>query len=117
MEIRHYLRLPDTTGEIVDRYLQVLAVGTNYPAYTLNEDLTIEECLGRIEENDDYDYHRGLDCSKLELHVIKDLVKQQKWFSLNRSEVKKLQVEEISKFKKVLKAELRRLNRLNLDLE
>lgn len=109
MEIKHYLSTPSKYGKIVEDYLKVLKEKTEYDAWTLNEKLEVVKCKGIIENNGSWNYHNNYDDSENEMYVIINNQKINKWFSLNKEDVIKVQQENIIKWKNVLQEELKRL--------
>lgn len=109
MELRYYLSTPSKRGQIVEEYLKVLKENTEYDAWTLNDKLEVVKCKGIIRNNCSYNYHHGYDDSENELYVIIDKPIINKWFSLNKEDVIKVQQENILKWKLVLQEELSRL--------
>jgi hypothetical protein len=109
MELKHYLSTPLKYGEIVKDYLKVLKEKTEYDAWTLNDQLEIVKCKGLIENNGSWNYHNNYDDSENEMYVIIDKQKTNKWFSLNKEDVIKVQQENILKWKNMLQEELSRL--------
>jgi len=113
MELKHYLNLPLPYGKIVEDYLKVLEVDTEYKAYTVNDNLEVVECIGIIKNNGMYDYHKNDDISQNEMYVIGDgIMNFGKWFTLNKNEAVKIQKENIKMWKDVLNNELNRIENL-----
>ncbi len=109
MELKHCLSTPSNYGKIVEAYLKVLKEKTEYDAWTLNEKLEVVKCKGLIENNGSWNYHNNYDDSENKLYVIIDKKKINKWFSLNKEDVIKVQQENILKWKNMLQEELSRL--------
>lgn len=109
MELKHYLSTPSKDGRIVEDYLKVLKVKTEYDAWTLNDKLEVVKCKGLIENNGSWNYHNNYDDSENEMYVIIDKKKINQWFSLNKEDVIKVQQENILKWENMLQKELLRL--------
>jgi len=118
IQLEEYLHLPYPSGEIVDRYLAVLQENVEYPAFTIDSNLNVIECVGIIKKNGSYNYHNNYDDSSNELYCLVgnefNNVRSEynQWFSLNKNEVIELQKKLIVKWKSVLERELKRINEL-----
>ena len=112
MELKHYISTPSKYGQIVTDYLKVLKEKTEYDAWTLNDKLEVVQCKGFIENNGSWNYHNNYDDSENEMYVIINKQKINKWFSLNKEDVIKVQQENILKWKNMLQEELSRLERV-----
>ncbi len=110
MELKYYLSTPPKCGKIVEEYLKLLKENSEYDAWTLNDKLEVVACKGLIENNGSWNYHNNYDNSENELYVIIDKQKMDKWFSLNKEDVIKVQKDNIEKWKNQLQKELLRLD-------
>ncbi len=113
MKVEHDIILPNKFRVTVNDYLKVLKEEKEYPAYTINDYLEIIECKGVISNNGSWNYHNNYDDSKNELYVIIDDRKINKWFSINREDVEKVQAENIIQWKLKLADEINRVDKLN----
>lgn len=113
MKLEHDIILPSKFRETVKDYLKVLIENKEYPAYTINDDLEIIECKGVISNNGSWNYHNNYDDSENELYVIIDGRRINKWFSINREDVEKVQAENIIQWNLKLADEINRVNKLN----
>lgn len=113
MKLSFELKLPYHFGEIVNEYLKTLQFNTKYNAYTLSDKLEVVECVGIIQSDGSWNYHNNYDDSELQLAIITaPNTFLGKWFTLNESEVEKVQRENIERWKEVLNNELLRLQSL-----
>lgn len=110
MQLEYNVSTPLTFGKIVKDYLKVLKENTEYPAWTVNDNLELVSCMGIIENNGSWNYHGNYDDSKNELYVIfPNRTKRRMWFSLNKEDAIKIQQENIEKWRFKLQHELDRL--------
>lgn len=117
MELKFKPELPKSRGKIVEDYLKLLAKNTDYDVYTLNDELEIIKCKGKIKNNDAWDYHNNYDDSEDELFVmINSSGYNKRWFSLNREEVEKVQKENIQEWWKMLEEEVTRLTLMTMQI-
>ena len=115
MDLKFKPQLPKSSGKIVEDYLKFLAKNTDYDVYTLNDELEIVKCKGRIKNNDVWDYHNNYDDSEDELFVmLNPSYYNTRWFSLNREEVEKVQKENIEEWRKMLEEEATRLTLMTI---
>ena len=117
MELKFKPQLPKSRGKIVEDYLKFLAKNADYDVYTLNDELEIVKCKGRIKNNDVWNYHNNYDDSEDELFVMLNLSGYNaRWFSLNREEVEKVQKENIEEWRKMLEEEVTRLTLITMQI-
>lgn len=112
MELKYKIKLPPVRGQIVEDYLKTLQVDTFYSVYTLDDNLNLIECLGKIKNDGNWHYHHNYDNSENALYILLNDVCTIRWFSLNKEEVLKIQQENIESWKNILNKELSRLNDL-----
>jgi hypothetical protein len=113
MELKHKVILPSNRGQIVEDYLKVLKANTEYPVFTLDDDLEIIECKGLIANNGSWNYHNNYDDSENVLYVfLYGPTKINKWFTLNKDEAIRLQKHHITQWEATLRAELKRLKEI-----
>lgn len=115
MEVKFNIKLPINRGKIVEDYLKVLKENTKYSAWTINDDLEVVPCDGIIRNNESWNYHNNYDNSESELYVVigdRNRTYLNRWFSLNKDEVIKVQQENIINYKNMLYNEILRLDEL-----
>lgn len=113
MKIEYDIKLPSTVGKIVNLYLKTLEKNVKYEAFTIDDKLNVIECKGIIENNENYNFHNNYDNSENELYVIDSHNrKTKKWFTLDKKEAVKIQMENIEMYKVLLLDELLRINKL-----
>lgn len=110
MKLKYDINLPITYGQIVKDYLLKLEEKTEYEGYTLTENLEIVKCNVKISNNGNYNYHNNYDDSELELYCKLKFNYEKHWFSLNKSEVIKLQKEKIKEWRHKLQEEIERID-------
>lgn len=103
--MKYKLFLPYHYGAVVQERLKTLEVNTNYDGYTLNEKLEIITCKCSIRNDGMYNYHNNYDDSQNVLMVGNT----HQWWTLNKSEILKIQKEHLEREIKKLEEELNRL--------
>lgn len=107
-----YLDGETSDRKIVKDHLQVLELNTWYDVYTILDDFTIVQTKGCIKSNESWNYHNNYDDSENEMYVKHNGNEFRRRFFLKYSEVKEIQKKNIEMWKKMLNAELERLDSL-----
>ena len=103
--MKHKLKIPYHYGDVVIERLKVLELNKKYEAFTLNEQLEIVKCECSIENDGSWNYHNNYDNSE---NVLK-VGNLSKWWTLNETEIKQIQKENLDKAIKLLTEEIDRL--------
>ena len=93
-----------------------MGINKEYPAYTINDGFEIVECFGIVESDNSWNYHNNYDDSEDILSCIfRDKISEgkiNKWFTLNKDEVIKIQKENLEIWMKILQEEILRISNM-----
>lgn len=106
--VDYEINLPSHRGKVVEDRLKVLELDKKYEGFTLNEDCEIIQCKCKIKSDGSWNYHKNYDDSENVLMVDGE----HRWWTLNESEIKKVQKENLDRIIDSLTQEIERLKKL-----